>query len=293
MELPLKIALQAAIAMLMVSLGLETPHQALLQLWRRPRLLAGCLIAAFVVVPVAAYLVIQLIPLSYAARAGIWVVAITPGAPMIYRGAIRRGTAQAGLAASFQVTVGLLVIVLAPMWLATISLLTGGEYRMPAVAILRQVATIQLIPILIGLGIHNWLPGAVEVLGRTLAKVGNLTLLGLVVALLVVLGPRVVTSTALWTVLAVVVVAGAAVAGGHCLAGPDPSSRLTIGKANAQRNLGLALAIAGWNLPEQMPSIVLVVAVYVMVSLLVAAVYTNAYTRLRGDRHSDGGSQPR
>ena len=50
MEMTAKVAIAAAInvtiMLLMVSLGLQTTHRDLLRLWRRPRLLVGCLIAA-------------------------------------------------------------------------------------------------------------------------------------------------------------------------------------------------------------------------------------------------------
>ena len=281
MEMTARVAIAAAIkvtiVLLMVSLGLQTTHRDLLRLWRRPRLLVGCLIAAFVVVPVAAYAVFHMLPLSFAAKVGLWVVAITPGAPMIYRAALKRGVGDPGLAASFQVSVALLVVIFAPVWLAIISALSGGHYWIPPLVVLKQVSTIQLIPVLVGLSLRRWLPRIVGQAGKVLTLIGNIGLLVLIAMLLVVLGPRVIAGREAWTILAAALIAAAALAGGHLLAGPGPVARVTIANANVQRNIGLALAIATWNLPEQKAETVVVIATYILVAVVAAAVYTSVY----------------
>ncbi len=268
----------------MVSLGLETTQQDVLQLWRRPKLLFGCTIAAFIVVPVVAYLVFKVLPLSWEAKVGLWVVAITPGAPMIYSKALRRGLGDAGLAASFQVSVALMVIAFAPLWLAIIGALTGSRYWIPPAVIARQVSTVELIPIVLGLAVHHWLPDFARRAGRdNLSRIGNLALLVLMVMLLVFFAPRIVAGAEAWRLLAAALIAAAAIISGHYLAGPDLASRVTIANANAQRNPGLALAIVAWNLPEQKAATVVVVITYVLVATICAAVYTKLYGRTSYD----------
>lgn len=286
MELTLKtaiaIALKITITLLMVSMGLRMTHRSMILLWRNPRLLAGSIAAAFLIVPLATYLVLQILPLSFSAKAGLWVIAITPGAPMIYNAASRRSIANAELAASFQVTVALLVIVFAPLWLTIIGALSGAEYGIPPLVIAKQVFTIQLIPILLGLVIHLWQPAFAESAANIIIKIGGIVLVVLVVAILIVIGPKVIAAANSWRVTGAVLVAVAAIAGGHYLTGPEPATRLTIADANVQRNPGLALAIAAWNLPDQKPAMVVVILIYVIVATLAAAIYTKIYGKHLG-----------
>ena len=80
MDISAKLVLMTAIKITivlfaMVALGMETTQQALLRLWRHPRGLPGALLAAFVVVPLVAYGLFRLLPLSYGAKVGLWAIA--------------------------------------------------------------------------------------------------------------------------------------------------------------------------------------------------------------------------
>jgi|GEM_PF-1395808 len=272
--------LKATIVLLMLSIGLKAARRDLLLLWDRPRLLAGCVIAAFFVVPVAAYALFRALPLTFAGKAGLWVAAITPGAPMIYRRSARLELANPSLAASFQVTMALLVIVFAPMWLAIIGALSGSDYWTPPTVAARQVATVELVPIALGLAIHHWLPGFGDRAGDMLSRIGNAVLVADIVVLLVFFGPRVAAQAEGWRILAAFLLAAAAIASGHALAGPDFGNRVTIANANAQRNAGLALAIVAWNLPQQKGATVTVVVTYVIVAYATASIYSAVCRRL-------------
>jgi bile acid:Na+ symporter, BASS family len=272
-------AIKITIFVLMVSLGMETSRDALLQLWRQPRLLAGSLVATFVVVPLVAYGLVRMLPLPFGAKVGLFAISITPGAPMVYRTAAKRGVGNPELAASFQVTVAVLVIVAAPIWLAIVSALSGGSYWIPLTVVLKQVSTIQFVPVLIGMALHGWQPGFAERATPTLVKFGSIALSILIVVLLVKIGLRILAAMEAWTIIAAVLMAASAIFGGHLLAGPEPATRLTIANANAQRNAGLALTIAAWNVPEHQGAAVEAVVTYAIIALVMLAVYTHFYGR--------------
>lgn len=267
-------AAQVLVILLMLSMGLRTTQQSLTALWRRPKLLMGSLAAAFLVVPAFTYLLLQAVPLSLPTKAGLWLIAITPGAPMIQTTAFRRRLGDPDLAASFQITVALLVIVFAPLWLIILSALTGTNYRMDPFAIARQVSSVQLAPILLGLVIHQKWPDPATRLGNAILRFGLVALIALVLVILVLLAKPMVSSAGLWRFAATVSVAVLAIAAGHLLAGPELTTRATIANANGQRNPGLALAIAASNLPEQKSAIMLVVVVYVLVIAVAETIYT-------------------
>lgn len=272
------IAAKVIIVLLMVAMGLRLTRESLTMVWRNPRLLGGSVAAAFIVVPLFTYVVFQVLPLTFAAKAGLFVLAIAPGAPMIHTAATRRSPCSAELAASFQVEMALLVTLFAPLWLFVVSRLTGTDYHMNPLVVLRQVSEIQLIPILIGLAIHLKWPGPAERVGTIIEKIGLIALTALLLVILVFLAPRIVGGAEGWEVLAAALVAIAAVAAGHYLVGPDRTARATIATADAQRNVGLALAIAAWNLPSEKEAIALVMIIYVLVAVVVQAIYVKIIT---------------
>lgn len=277
-------AIKVTIFLLMLSLGMETSRDALLQLWRQPRLLLGSLVATFVVVPLVAYGLVQMLPLSSGAKVGLFAISITPGAPMVYRAAMKRGVGNPELAASYQVTVALLVIIAAPAWLVIVSALSGGSYWIPLAVVLKQVATIQFVPVLVGMALHKWQPGFAERAAPTLVKFGSIALSILMVILLVAVGLRILAAMEVWTIVAAVVMAASAIIGGHLLAGPELATRLSIANANAQRNAGLALTIAAWNVPEHQGAAVVAVITYTIIALVMLTVYTRFYRRSAGRR---------
>jgi BASS family bile acid:Na+ symporter len=67
--------------LLMLSIGLREGFANLTLLWRRPGLLFRCLLASFVLVPIAAMAIDAIFPLSDPVRAGMAAMAICPGAP--------------------------------------------------------------------------------------------------------------------------------------------------------------------------------------------------------------------
>lgn len=261
------------ITLLMVSMGLRLSRQSFALLWRNPRLLVGSIAAAFVIVPAFTFLVFQVLPLNFAERAGLWVLAIAPGAPMIQTAASRRRFVNDELAGSFQVTAALLVIIFAPLWLLFASALTGSDYRMNPFTILGQVATVQLVPIVVGLIIHQKWPGRAERIGDIISKFGFLALTTLVLIIFVAFAKRIIGSVDGWEFLAAALVAACAIATGHFLTGPNPTTRATIATANAQRNIGLALAMAAWNLPNYRGPIALMLIIYAITAAIAQAVY--------------------
>lgn len=288
MELTLKsavpIGLKIAITLLMLSLGLRMTRQSLVALWQNPKLLVGSIAAAFLVVPVVTYLVFQIIPLSFGTKAGLWAVSITPGAPMIYRAAMKRGIGDPDLAVSFQVTVALLVIALAPVWMAIVSAITGGDYGIAPMVLLKQVSTVQLIPIVVGMAMHRWQPGLADRAEPILVKIGNTALILLAAILMAGLGIRIASAVQAWTVIAEVLMAASAIVGGHLLGGPAPASRLTIANANAQRNPGLALTIIAFSVPEHRGAAMVAVVVYLVTATVMTAIYTRVYGKSAGLR---------
>ena len=142
---------------LMLSIGLREGFENLTLLWRRPGLLFRCVLASFVLVPIASMAIDTVVPMGDATRAGVAVMALCPGAPMLYRklAGMKANTAVAG---SYQVTMSLLAIVFVPLWIIILNILYFKQNPSSIVTVGKQIALVQIVPITVGIMIRGWLP---------------------------------------------------------------------------------------------------------------------------------------
>lgn len=263
---------QITLFAVMLSMGLNLRFQGIVLLWRRPGLLLRCFVAAFVVVPVAAMVVTKILPLPFTVRAGIAAMAIIPGAPVTYRKMLK-GPGNKALAGSFQATMALLSIVLVPLWTVIITNLYPTGVEISVATVFRQVMLVQLVPIVIGAAISQWLPDLAEDFNEPLSRISTGMLVAVLVLVLVV-GLPLVLKAGVLPVLAVTLMAAAALLAGHFLAGPDPVVRQTIAIANATRNTGLAIVLIALNFPSAEHEILTTMVAYAVISGIAASIYT-------------------
>lgn len=278
---------QMTIFAVMLSMGMVLGFAGLIRLWKRPSLLLRCVIAAFVVVPVAAMLVTRL-PLDFNVRAGIAAMAVIPGAPVTYRKMVK-GPGNAELAGSFQATMALLSIVLVPLWFGIISALYPAVATAPLATVFQQVMMVQGIPLLLGAAIKHWLPELAEDLNEPLNRISSAMLVA-VVLLVLAKGLPLVLSAGPLPVLAVVLMAAAALLSGHFLGGADPVERQTIAIANATRNAGLAIALIALNFPNAEHAILTTIATYAVISAIAGSIYARLYSKRLA--HAPGVNNP-
>lgn len=268
---------QMTIFAVMLSMGLVLGFNGIARLWRHPSLLVRCLIAAFLIVPLAAMAVTYLLPLSFEVRAGIAAMAIIPGAPVIYRKMVK-GAADAELAGSFQATMALLSIVLVPLWFGVISALYPAVAAAPLATVFKQVMLVQGIPLLCGAAITQWLPELADDFNEPLNRISSAMLVG-VVLLVLAMGLPLVLKAGVLPVVAVVLMAATSLLAGHFLGGADPTTRQTIAVANATRNAGLAIALIALNFPEAEHAILTTIATYAVISAIASAIYAKLYNK--------------
>lgn len=266
---------QLTLFLLMLSIGLSEGLANLSLLWRQKGLLVRCCVAAFVVAPIAAMIINQILPLSFPVRLGLALMAICPGAPMIYRKSLK-GRALPKLAGSFQVTMAILSVILVPIWITVLARLYPAVATLNAATVLKQVAGAQLIPIIIGLIVREKVSDIADDLEEPITKLGNFLLLGLVLVILAAVLPQVLQTGAV-AVIGALLFGTACVAAGHLLGGPEPEGRLTIAIANSTRNAGLALAIGTANFDD--PGILGAIATYALISAVVGSVYSKKYQK--------------
>lgn len=260
---------------LMLSIGLSQGFANIAFLWRRPGLLARCLLAAFVLVPIVAMAINQVLPLSLPVRIGLAMMAICPGAPTIYRKSLK-GLALPALAASFQVTMAIVCVVAVPLWLGIISKLYPMDAAVDAATVFKQVVSVQLLPIALGMALREWVPSLADEWTAKVTNLGDVLIKGVVLIVLVVALPKVLTAGVI-PVLAAILLATASLVTGHVLGGPEPEGRLTLAIANNTRNAGLAMALATMNFQDL--GILGAIAPYAVFAAIAGSIYTALYEK--------------
>ena len=262
--------------LLMFTIGLREGFVNLTLLWRRPGLLFRCLLASFVLVPIAAMAIDTIVPMSDPVRAGIGAMAVCPGAPMLYRKLVSL-KANAPIAGSYQVTMSLFAVVLVPLWIILINVLYLKQNPNTIVDVGRQIAFIQLIPITAGMVIRGWFPSLAEDLLPPTQKISSVMLLGVLFVILIVALPQVLR-VGVVTVLGVVLFVAATLVIGHYLGGPTPEGRVALALANSSRNAGLALALVAINVENEGPILGAISAI-ALLSAVAGVIYVNLYRK--------------
>lgn len=260
--------------MVMLALGVGLPLQAFRQ-WRRIwPLVLRLELATCLLVPLLAWLLLLTPParlLSQEVRMALALMAACPSAPLILR--------KAGKTGGDPSLAGLLQVVAAVAAIFTVPLLArAGEYLFAVDGwhvlprhVARQVASVQLLPLLVGLSLRHLWPEQIRRLQAPLDRVANALLLLLSLLLLVRTAPLLLAfgqanlAGLLW--MAVVVLASLAL--GYVLAGGAADRRHTAALVTSMRNPGLALLLANSYAP-QLPGIKLGILTYVLITLLLS-----------------------
>ncbi len=261
---------------LMFTIGLNHSFEQLTFLWSQPALLLRSLLAVVVLVPVVVGLLLRLFDLPPPVAKGLAVLAAAPGAPLMIKRAEMAGGAR-NYAASLQLTLALLAVVVTPLVLmilgALFELTTG---RVTAFEVARQVGEVTFMPVIIGLLIQRFWPGIAGRIARPVRVIANtlFILLFLVVIVLLVLSPdlRVMLWLGGLPTAVIIILAGASLAIGHLLSGPPQERRSVLAIASIARNVGLALFIA--NLSDYGQLFIPTLLTYMLLGTLLAVPYS-------------------
>jgi BASS family bile acid:Na+ symporter len=265
--------------LLMLTIGLREGRENLTLLWRRPGLLLRCLLAGFVLVPIAAMAIDAIVPMGDATRAGIAMMALCPGAPMLYR-KLAGMQANTAIAGSYQVTMSLLAIVLVPLWIIILNILYLKENPSSIGTVGKQIAVVQIIPITTGLVIREWLPELADDWLEPVVKISSFMLLGALLIITTVSLPAIL-QVDLMTLVGVLLFVTATILIGHYLGVIDSEDRIALALANSSRNAGLALTLVAINFDNQGPVLGAIGAIAIL-SAVAGAIYVNLYRKQLG-----------
>ena len=260
---------------LMLSNGVNYSFQQLIYLSRELDVLLRSLVAVIVVFPIGVILLLWMFDLPPAVVTGLAVLAAAPGAPLTTKRAEMTG-GDLPYAASLQLVLALLAVVVTPLTLALFYLLFELETeRVTPLNVAWQVATVTFLPVIIGMLLQRFAPSLTERISKPLRVLANVLFLLLAVLVLAILAfvpdLRMMMNVGGTSIAAMVIMVLVGLIVGHLLGGPRQEHRSTLAVASIARNVGLAIFIVTLSKVGQnsLPAIV----VYMLVGVVGQSLY--------------------
>jgi BASS family bile acid:Na+ symporter len=266
----LPLAFSGSLAALVLAVGLDATLGDLLYLVRRPKRLIMAFIAISVIVPIAAVLVTALFPLRPISQAGIILMAVAPVPPLVPGKGLKAGASKA-YTYGLYVTFALLAVIIVPITIAVMSRIYGTAVQVAPMTIARVVLATVLAPLAVGLVLRALFPKLAERAAPIISKLSLVLLVVACVPVVIVAWPAMGKAIGDGTIISIVIIVAAALAGGHLLGGPDREDRAALALAAATRHPGIAMLIA--NASFQDKSVAAVVLLFLLVSIVVAIPY--------------------
>ena len=247
----------------MLAMGLSLTVAQIMAPLRNTRLVLLALLANFVLVPLMAYLISLVIPLSDGLRVGLILAATAAGAPFLPKLA---GIARGNTAFSVGLMVLLMVVTVLYMPIVLPLLIKGVTVEPWDIA--RSLIILMLIPLAAGLVIKMRYVEIAAWLQPYMAQASTFAVaLLLVVGLLANLNGMLAMVGTGGFIASLLFLVGAFVIG-YFLGGKDAQTRSVLGLGTAQRNLAAALVVATANFADD-PDVIMMVLALGLLGLVV------------------------
>jgi BASS family bile acid:Na+ symporter len=233
-------AFQLSILAMVFGLGLGTTTEDVRDLLRRPGRLSRSLLAIFVIVPVAAVILVHAFDFPHAVEVALIALAISP-LPSLIPWSLITAARGASHRAALLAAIALLSIVIVPLlaWLI-------GRYverlAVPPLRVAGAIAVTVLLPLATGMAIRALRPALADRFGLPASLVGSIALRLAMLALLITGLHAIWSLIANGMVIAIAVLVVLGLVAGHLLGGPPPDGRTVLGLAAASRHPGVAFA---------------------------------------------------
>ena len=235
----LKIAVPAFAISSMLSVGLRYPVRQMIEPLRDIPGVISALISNFVLVPLLAYAIVNVLSLDQAYAVGTIIVAAAAGAPLLIK-LTMNAKEEVSFAAAILVLLMLVSMVYMPL---VIPLLTqGGEIR--AWAIARPLILTMFLPLIVGFFGRAFLPAFGKWLTPYLGIIINVSLWTMIILIVVLNYSEVMNVFGTGAILASILLIGGAWIIGYVFGTFDKSDRIVLSFATAQRNFAAASVVA-------------------------------------------------
>lgn len=263
----MKMIIVVSVIISALALALRTRADQALHLFRRPFAGLRAFLAMYVIVPLAAVLVVRWIDPRPGVALALLVLSLSPVPPLLPKKQLKSG-------GDGDYIVGLLVaaagvsLLLMPLALPMLGAAFGHEFHVSAAAIAKTLAITVIGPLLLGLVAQHWLGARAEPIAHVLSLLGLAMLVIGGIGVLVVLGPALWNLVGQGTLIAMVLVILVGLGAGYWLGGPSPGTRSALALAAATRHPGVAMGVIGASFPDAKLAM-LAVLVFVLLNVIV------------------------
>lgn len=267
MTATLLLILKASVGVIIFAIGMDSTVKDAGHLLTRPGLLLRSVLAMYVLVPLAAFVMVKLLTLAPGVEIGLLVLAASAGAPLLPRKLLRIG--DGAYIFSLVLVSSVLAIFVVPVWLELLGPYFGSPLEVAPAQVALILAKSFLLPLGAGMLLRWWLPAIAQRLASRL--IGGAGLVLTICALTLLILHWDVLLVARWGgVLALMALVAIALAIGHALGGPAHDERTALAVACASRHIGIAVLVAA-SLPG--PRTAVIIAVYIVASAVVCIPY--------------------
>jgi BASS family bile acid:Na+ symporter len=270
MVLIVKYTVMTSVILLMLAVGLRTEFGQVVAVARNVRLMSRGLIVNFLITPVLLFVCVRWLPVHIDVKIGVMLMAAAPVAPMAppFVGMAKGDVPHS---VGLMTVVALLSVVLTPLILILALPATEAGLQLDPWEIIKMLLMVQLIPIGVGMAIHNASPSWTERLLRFVPKLGQIGLLVGVGFVLVLRAEQIISIGILGFLVSLVVVVVCLLAGDLGLVSEAADKRRSLAISTAIRNIPLAFLIANANYPGT--AVAGVTLVFATFSMILSVVY--------------------
>jgi BASS family bile acid:Na+ symporter len=255
----------AALIAVMLSIGLKVTFSEVIASARHLRLMLLGVLANFVLVPLVTVGLLYGFEAPPLASAGFLILAACPGAPVgptftdIARGDVSLATGLMVILAGLSAVLAPVLLTFLLGWLAP-----DSDLRIDYLAIATTLLVTQILPLAIGLGIHQWAPRWSGLMVMPISMLANLLLLA-VVGLIVATQYETLGAFRLRGWIGMMFLLTASLGIGWLCGWPAPATRRAMMVTTGVRNAAVGLVIVSANFAGT-PAVTAVVA-YALVSI--------------------------
>jgi predicted Na+-dependent transporter len=246
----------------MFSFGLRLTLSEIIEPLRDIRLLLGTLAANFLIVPLVAVLLANLLGLEEDLRIGLILISIVAGAPLVPKLA---QIAKANI--PFAVASTALLVVATVIYLPLVFPLVLPGVRLDTMSIVRPLAIQIVLPLVLGLIVDYISKDEADVLLPVLGQIANVSLTLMLVLMLGGNVGNVIGLIGTGSIFAAILLFAVAMIAGYFLGGADTGTRRTLSMATGQRNLAAAFVVATGSFADR-PSIVVFLAAAGLIAMI-------------------------
>ena len=264
----------------MFSFGLRLTLAEIIEPLRDLRLLLVTLAANFVIVPLVAVLLANLLGLEEDLRIGLILISVVAGAPLVPKLA---QIARANI--PFAVASTALLVIATVIYLPLVFPLVLPGMRLDTMSIVRPLAIQIVLPLVLGLIVDYISRDEADVLLPVLGQIANVSLTLMLVLMLGGNVGNVIGLIGTGSILAAILLFAVAMGAGYLLGGADVGTRRTLSMATGQRNLAAAFVVATSSFADR-PRVL----VFLAAAGLLAMIIMMPIAGWLGKRAADGGT---